>query len=127
MDRRQNIFSLILITAMLWNVFYVPLTYAYYFIDQSDFIAQFCANIDQPELECNGKCHLKKVSEKDATNDKAPSKMMVTKNIVLYVHENAVLDFGVTVFKKLPIKRYQDLYTYLSEHSVFHPPQQDLS
>ena len=73
MNRRQNIFSLILVTAMLWNVFYVPLTYAYYYIDQSDFIAQFCENTDKPELKCNGKCHLQEVSKKDATNDKAPS------------------------------------------------------
>ena len=127
MNRRQNIFSLILITAMLWNVFYVPLTYAYYYVDQSDFIAQFCENIDQPELKCNGKCHLAEVSKKDATNDKAPSKMMVTKNIVLYVQENAVLDFGVTIYKKTPINKYYNLYAYLSEHSVFHPPHQNFS
>ena len=112
---------------MLWNVFYVPLTYAYYYVDQSDFIAQFCENIDEPELKCNGQCHLKEVTKKDATNDKAPSKMITTKNIVLYVQEKSTIDFGVTVFKKIPIKKYNNLYFYLSEHSVFHPPQEFLS
>ncbi len=67
MNRQQNIFTYILITAMIWNVLYVPLTYAYYYADQSYFIAQFCDNIDKPEMKCNGKCHLKEVTEKNAT------------------------------------------------------------
>ena len=127
MSRRQNIFSTILVTAMVWNVFYVPLTYAYYYLDQSDFIAQFCENIEEPELKCNGKCHLAKVSKKDATNDKAPSKMIVSKNIVLYVQDNPNFDFGVAVYKKIPINKYNNLYSYLKEYSVFHPPQGSLS
>ena len=127
MNRRQNIFSLILITAMVWNVFYVPLTYAYYYVDQSEFIAQFCKNIAEPELKCNGKCHLAEVSKKDATNDKAPSKMIVSKNIVLYVQEKPNFDFGVCIYKKVPIKKNHNLYTYLKEYSDFHPPQEFLS
>lgn len=112
---------------MVWNVFYVPLTYAYYYLDQSEFIAQFCENIEEPELKCNGKCHLADVSKKDATNDKAPSKMIVSKNIVLYVQKHSVLDFGVCIYKKVPIKKYHNLYSYLKEYSDFQPPQGPLS
>lgn len=123
MNRHQNIFLLILITAMMWNVLYVPLTYAYYYIDQSDFIAQFCENIDQPELECNGKCHLKEVTEKDATNDKAPSKMIVTKNIVLYIQEEKAYNFGVpTLLDKQKIG-YSNLYSFITQFSLYHPPE----
>ena len=108
---------------MLWNVFYVPLTYAYYYVDQSDFIAQFCENIDEPELECNGKCHLKEVTEKDATNDKAPSKMMVTKSIVLYVQAKENFDFGIPIFLKKQNIGYSNLYSFIIPFSLDHPPQ----
>ncbi len=123
MNRRQNIFSLILVTAMLWNVFYAPLTYAYYYIDQSDFIAQFCENTDKPELKCNGKCHLKEVSKKDATNDKAPSKMMVTKSIVLYVQEEESIDFGIPLFLVKQNIGYSNLYSFTTPFSLDRPPK----
>lgn len=123
MNKRQNIFSLVLVTAMLWNVFYVPLTYAYYYIDQSDFIAQFCENIEEPELKCNGKCHLAEVSKKDATNDKAPSKMIVSKNIVLYVQEKESFNFGFATFIKKQNIGYSNLYSFTIPFLIDHPPQ----
>ena len=123
MNKRQNIFSLILITAMVWNVFYVPLTYAYYYLDQSEFIAQFCENIEEPELKCNGKCHLAEVSKKDATNDKAPSKMIVSKNIVLYVQEKENFNFGFATFIKKQNIGYSNLYSFAIPLSLDHPPQ----
>ena len=127
MNRQQNIFTYILITAMIWNVLYVPLTYAYYYADQSDFIAQFCDNIDKPEMKCDGKCHLKEVTEKNATNDKAPSKMLLSKSVVLFVQENKDINFGITVYKKTKKSKYCNLYTYLSTYSLFHPPKGSLS
>ncbi len=127
MNRQQNIFTYILITAMIWNVLYVPLTYAYYYADQSYFIAQFCDNIDKPEMKCDGKCHLKEVTEKNATNDKAPSKMLLSKSVVLFVQENKDINFGITVYKKTKKSKYRNLYTYLSTYSLFHPPQGSLS
>ncbi len=127
MNRQQNIFTYILITAMMWNVLYVPLTYAYYYADQSDFIAQFCDNIDKPEMKCDGKCHLKEVTEKDATNDKAPSKMLLSKSVVLFVQENIDINFGIAIYKKNEINKYHNLYAYLSTYSLFHPPKGSLS
>lgn len=124
MNRRQNIFTLILFSAMMWNVFYVPLTYAFYYLDQSDFIAQFCENIDKPELKCNGKCHLEEVSKKDATNDNAPSKMIVTKNIVLYVQEKESINFGFISFIKKQNIGYNNLYSFSIPFLLDHPPQE---
>tara|TARA_Y100000385_G_C12843869_1_gene530016 strand:+ start:227 stop:610 length:384 start_codon:yes stop_codon:yes gene_type:complete len=127
MNRQKNIFTYILITAMMWNVLYVPLTYTYYYVDQTDFIAQFCDNIDKPEMKCDGKCHLKEVTEKDATNDKAPSKMLLSKSVVLFVQENLDINFEIVIYKKIEINKYHNLYAYLSTYSLFHPPQEILS
>ena len=48
----------------------MTLTYAYYNLDTVGFIEKLCENKDKPELQCNGKCHLKKVVENNTNNDK---------------------------------------------------------
>ena len=123
MYRYRNTFSVILIIAMLWNVFYVSLTYAYYFVDRDGFIAEYCVNIDKPEMKCNGKCHLKDVSKKDSTNEKAPSKVTLTKEVNLFVQEKEKIDFGFIVYTKKQINNYYNLYSYLGEYALYHPPQ----
>lgn len=123
MNRCQNIFAFLLITAMFWNVLYVPLTYAYYYVDQSDFIARFCENIDEPEMECNGKCHLKEVTKKDATNNKAPSKMILSKSIVLFIEAEEDFDFGIPEFQTKQEIGYTNLYSYLSPFLFDRPPE----
>ncbi len=108
---------------MLWNIFHVAITYGYYYLDQSGFIEQFCVNKEKPALKCNGKCHLKDVAEKDSTNDKAPSKMIASKDITLFVLEKENIEFGYIIYNKKQIKKYSNLYSYLSEYSRYHPPQ----
>ena len=127
MYRHRNTFSVILIIAMLWNVFYASYTYAYYFIDQEGFVAEYCVNIDKPEMKCNGKCHLKEVSKKDANNDKDPSNVTLTKELTLFVKEREKIEFGFIVYVKKEIKSYSNLYSYLSEYALYHPPQGSLS
>ncbi|MBE9490765.1 MAG: hypothetical protein IMY67_10765 [Bacteroidetes bacterium] len=123
MNRYKGLFSLILVTALLWNIFHVAITYGYYYVDQSGFIAQFCVNIEKPELECNGKCHLKNVAEKDSTNDKAPLKMITSKDVPFFIQEKEKLEFGYITYNKKPIKKYRNLYSFLSEYSLYQPPQ----
>jgi hypothetical protein len=64
------------------------LVYSYYFINPDNFIALFCENTDKPELECNGKCYLKKVSlnQLETTqNDNLPKVNIDLENILLYL------------------------------------------
>ena len=63
----------------------MSLTYAYYNIDTVGFIEKLCENKDKPELQCNGKCHLKKVVENNTNNDKQPIKAVNLKDITLFV------------------------------------------
>lgn len=123
MNRYKGLFSLILVTALLWNIFHVAITYGYYYIDQSGFIEQFCVNIEKPELKCDGKCHLKDVAEKDSTNDKAPSKMIASKDVTFFVQKKEKIDFGYITYNKKQIKKYSNLYSFLREYSLYQPPQ----
>lgn len=41
--------------------FYQGLIYTYYVLNKDYIVAQLCENKAKPELQCDGKCHLKKV------------------------------------------------------------------
>jgi len=44
-----------------------------FFINQSEIIELFCINKEQPQLQCNGKCHLvKELVKADAESDELP-------------------------------------------------------
>lgn len=53
--------------AILWILlisvqsFYQGLIYTYYVLNKDYIVAQLCENKAKPELQCDGKCHLKKV------------------------------------------------------------------
>ena len=120
----QAVFSFFLISILFWNTFYVSVTYAYYYIDQSGFIERFCENIDKPEMECNGKCHLKEVVEKKTTNNEVPINLIITEKINLFFENNNDLDLHLcTIERKERTDGYFNLYSYTREYSWYHPPQ----
>ena len=47
----------------------------FYELNKSDIIANFCENLDKPELKCEGTCHMKKmmVDEAGSTDQVPPS------------------------------------------------------
>lgn len=44
-----------------------------YLLNQSEIIDLFCINKDKPEMQCNGKCHLKKQFEELADKTESPA------------------------------------------------------
>lgn len=108
---------------MLFNTFYVALTYAYYYIDKDDFIALFCENIDKPELKCDGKCHLKEVVEEQTNTEQIPTKEFVFKKITLFLENSglSVLYTGINVESNS--KNYLNLYKYQNLYEFYHPPK----
>lgn len=112
-----------LLAIILWNTFQVSITYAYYYASPLDFIEQFCKNIDKPELQCNGKCHLKEVATKSSTEDKAPSEYITFKDFSVFVVSN----FSYQLFKikknNKKIFQYNNLYTFIENPSIYHPPK----
>ena len=68
------IISIVLSTLILFSTTRVSVTYAYYELDPIGFIENLCKNKDKPELACNGKCHLKKVTENSSDKQNSPVK-----------------------------------------------------
>ncbi len=118
------ILSIILATLILFNSLRVALTYTYYELDPIGFIENLCENKDQPELQCNGKCHLKKVSKSQNKEQKTPESIIDFKEIILY--PNPVVDVILSdkdYTKKQGSIAYQNLYSFNTSNDCFHPPR----
>lgn len=123
MKRRIWIFSITLSTLIIFNMLRVSFTFVYYKLDPIGFIEELCENKDKPELQCNGKCHLKKVAQ--TTGDKnEPTKMVNYEELQLFKQDIAEYTIQINFFnlKKESIS-YLNLYNFSYKSSCFHPPQ----
>ena len=118
------ILSLILTALILVNSMRASFTYAYYNIDPVGFIEALCENQDKPELQCNGKCHLKKVAESQDKNQNTPESIIDFKELILYPSPTSNFELSIRIYleKQLQIA-YQNLYTFHNSNDCFHPPR----
>jgi len=117
------ILSFILTAAILIHSLQLSFTYAYYYVDKSDFIERLCENKDKPDMQCEGKCHLKKVAESNTNDDNAPFKAMNFKEITLFIVEQNSFKFINNASKSTLINNYSNLYCHALSKSFDHPPQ----
>ncbi len=111
-------------TLILFNSLRVSITYTYYKLDPVGFIEALCENKDKPEMACNGKCHLMKVSKSQDKNQKTPESIIDFKELLLYYNPipEVVIHFDESI-KSKSIFAYKNLYSYRNLGDFFHPPQ----
>ncbi|MEY8849201.1 hypothetical protein AB9K26_10305 [Psychroserpens sp. XS_ASV72] len=120
----SQIFSFFLILLLFYNSTRVTLTYTYYKLDPVGFIKNLCENVDQPELQCNGKCHLAKVSKQQNKEQKTPESILDFKELVLFINqEKPVAHLSYSNKNISTPNNYNNLYTFLSIQNFFHPPK----
>ncbi len=95
---------------------------AYYNINIEYIIQELCENKDKPQLNCKGKCYLKKkLNEADkAENQTSRTLKQLELPVFICNHHNFK-----TIQNQEPVKltKFQeDLYAYLSIDYIFHPP-----
>ena len=87
---------------------------------------ELCENKEKPELECNGKCHLKKELAKasDFPENGKDHRISVETNIVFYqeIAENFLSEVVFYTYKTRIPSIYNLTYSHLETDSVFHPP-----
>lgn len=124
MKMSTYIFTLSVTTLILFNSTRVSLTYAYYKLDPIGFIEALCVNKDKPELQCNGKCHLKKVSKSLDKEQNTPENIVDFKELLLFTLTTEKLAFKhKNDLKTQNTSIYQNLYSFSSINDCFHPPQ----
>lgn len=117
------LFALFFSSLLLYSMLRVSFTYLYYSIDPIGFIEELCENKDTPEMQCNGKCQLKKVTESSQSSEKVPVNLIDFKELILY-KETPQSYTKVSFFKKnRTFHLYLNNYRYLNSDSSFHPPK----
>jgi hypothetical protein len=100
----------------------VSITYIYYNVDTVGFIEALCENKDKPELECNGKCHLKKITKTSNNEKNKPIKLIDFKDILLYNQKNSSFYLSENTLLNKPTFYYLNLYSFNLLETCFHPP-----
>ncbi|QJP34719.1 hypothetical protein F0365_10105 [Nonlabens sp. Ci31] len=120
----MKLFSVVILSILLLsNSARVSLVYGWYTLDVESFIEQLCENKDKPQLQCNGKCYLSKVSNDTSSEKEQTIPVLEWDQLVFCDTELSVEHQNVTA-----ILGQKDFYylitsteTYL--HSIFHPPR----
>ncbi len=103
----------------------LSITFFHYAVFNESFTEMYCENIDKPELECNGKCHLLQEIDDEHTDSHA---FYLNKNL----HENIWLYVVVVPnlleykqsfsFSNQPTDEPHNLYQFSFSDFIFHPP-----
>jgi hypothetical protein len=96
-----------------------------YFVNYDHISKELCENIDKPELNCDGKCHLKKELAKTSEDEKPISNSK--KNLKEF--ENLLFIEKTTTYSIISLSiitknnyGYNNLYQYNNSNQTFHPP-----
>jgi hypothetical protein len=98
-----------------------------YVVNYDYIVKELCENKEKLQLQCNGKCHLKKELAKSAADEQSPAdkKQNSKQEIeVLFYQETPIF------FQKMPVvftdkkvnASYQNFYALTAIQSTFHPP-----
>lgn len=123
LSNRKLFTSLFLSSLILYNTLRVSFTYIYYNLDPIGFIEELCENKDTPELQCNGKCHLKKVMETSQQSENKPIHLIEFKDVILYSQNISEHEFLSVNLNRSLFDSYINNYKFLVDFPLFHPPK----
>ncbi len=108
-------------------MFLKPILPVFEYVINYEYISKvLCVNKDKPKMKCNGKCHLMQELAKSSDSEKPISdkKISVHEFEVLFFQDIASYNFNEkNILKSKNIdNNYSNLYSYLNNCSVFHPP-----
>lgn len=124
-NENKRLYFLFLLTFLiLSSSLRSSLTYTYYKLDPISFIENLCVNQDKPELQCNGKCHLKKVAQSQDKTKKTPESIIDFKELILFPCPKEMVSSSHNISEKKQISNaYKNLYTFIDTFDCFHPPK----
>jgi hypothetical protein len=114
--------SLFLILALGFQCLSKLSLIAYYNINIEYIIQELCENKDKPQLNCKGKCYLKKkLNEANKSEEQAAGSL---KRLELPVFICNSFDFKIIQYSDITIlpNYLKDLYSLSLSELIFHPP-----
>ncbi|MDM1044767.1 hypothetical protein HX004_06790 [Myroides sp. 1354] len=107
-------------------MFFKPVLPVVEYVVLYDYIKnELCVNKDKPELECNGKCHLKKEMAHASDNKAEKSKVNFASAEVQIMYYQALDTESALVFNPYRItndRAVTSLYTFSFSNLLFRPP-----
>jgi len=108
---------------LLGSVLRIPLTYSYYWLDQTGFIEQLCENKDRPELNCDGKCYLSQMLKAQAGEEENKTIPVLQWQELSLMSSGAISwKFGVFDGSDSRVPDPTSNYTFQYADRIFHPP-----
>ncbi len=114
---------LLLSFLVLSNSLKVAAVYGWYALDVDSFIEQLCENKDKPELQCNGKCYLSKMTSDKGATEEQTLPAIQWDPFVFSLTEVSLDKEIVFIDSQKANFYYLLLYKEAALHSIFHPPQ----
>ncbi|MBB4802671.1 hypothetical protein HNP37_002746 [Flavobacterium nitrogenifigens] len=116
----KKVFSITMTILFLLVSFQQALIVVHFKLNQQEIEKEFCENKAKPQLQCHGKCHLKKELEKSEKNDLELNSIF--KKIDILPSQN--FEFPICILKKinnkvLIYKEFDHFEPYLE---IFVPP-----
>lgn len=113
-----------LLAVLLIKMMAIPLVCLQYQLNKDFIAANLCENKAKPQMQCEGKCHLKKQIEKNSdTPNPSGEKSNVKISLSEFFLENNTHTFDIAAGTcTFAPGHYSNTYAHLYFSSIFHPP-----
>ncbi|SKB67963.1 hypothetical protein SAMN05660776_2513 [Salegentibacter holothuriorum] len=122
MEKRSTFIILLFTVVMLFNSIKSGFMISFYLVDNPSFTELFCVNKDKPEMECNGKCEISKLSKDSTTKEKPTHLDFLQRQVILFFNPMQSLEVFQFSEEKETVIAYLNNYTYQYLPKSFHPP-----
>lgn len=117
------VIRLLLIVALLMQTMHQSIVYFGYTINQEIITKKFCENKSKPQLNCHGKCHLKKELQKEEERNKSlPSVKQLSDVMIFSELSTSALRLYALKEAALIIPFDQNEVSFFSS-GIFQPPK----
>ena len=117
----KKVFSFTMTMLFLLVSFQQALIIVHFKLNQNIIEKEFCVNKTKPELQCHGKCHLKKELEKSDNTDLELTS--IGKKIDIYLNSN--FEFEIPIIKTIKVTKaviYREFELIEPYLEIFVPP-----
>ena len=119
----KTIVAIFFLNLILISVGYNATVWVYYEFNIASLTEEFCINKDKPELDCKGKCQIKKIlMEDNQTPVNNPQIVQYLPSLWLF-YQNASVLSQISKQSQQVHKPYANLYHFKAVSSFFKPPQ----
>lgn len=106
----------------MWTQFYNTAVIGVYELNKSEYIMAFCENQDEPELKCDGKCHLSKqlVDVNQEPTESEPPALIPEQELFA---QSIDFSLNTVLIEKIQIPFNSSLYKDIVSSRLEHPPK----